>query len=40
MIVLQLRYFIILHDSSEKFVSYKQGTQTHLAKFKFKKEEI
>ena len=37
MIVLQFRYFIILHENSENFVSYKQGKQTHLAKFKFKK---
>jgi len=40
--VLQFRYFIMLHDSSEKFMShkhYKEGTQTHLAKFKLKKEE-
>jgi hypothetical protein len=41
-IVLQFRYFIIVHDSSEKFMSqnhYKEGTQTHLAKFELKKEE-
>jgi len=43
MIVLEFRYFIILHDSSEKFMShkhYKEGTQTHLAKFKLKKRKI
>ena len=42
MMVLQFRYFIILHDSSEGFMSYKHSkeeTQTHLAKFKLKKEE-
>ena len=40
MIVLQFRYFIILHDRSENFMShkhYKEGAQTHLAKFQFKK---
>jgi hypothetical protein len=41
MIVLQFRHFIILHDGSEKFVShkhYKEGKQTHLAKFRLKKK--
>jgi hypothetical protein len=43
MIVLQFNYVIILHDRSEKLMSYKlnkEGTQTHLVKFKLKVENI